>query len=146
MAESTYESKVTSAACDAHTMYGVLGNFENLERVKDLIPKDKVQEMEVSTDTIRIKVDGLGQKITIRIVDRIEDDTIKMTADNSPIPLTFWIQLKQVSPADTRIRLTLRTEIPFMFRLMVEGKLQKGLDDAADMLAKFPYQMWNVQQ
>lgn len=142
MSEQKYESKICSIPNDAHTVYSVLGNLRNLERVKDMIPKDKVQEIEIMDDAIRMKVDGLGQKFTIRIVDRIEDDTLKFGFDNLPVSLNFWIQLKQVTPQDTRIRLTLKADIPFMFRMMIEKKLQQGLDQAAEMLTQFPYSQW----
>ena len=142
MSEQKYESKICSIPCDAHTVYSVLGNLRNLERVRDLIPKDKVQEMEIMDDAIRMKVDGLGQKFTIRIVDRIDDDTLKFGFDNLPMSLNFWIQLKQVTDLDTRIRLTLKADIPFMFRIMLEKKLQQGLDQAAEMLTQFPYSQW----
>ena len=142
MSEQKYESKICSIPNDAHTVYSVLGNLRNLERVKDMIPKDKVQEIEIMDDAIRMKVDGLGQKFTIRIVDRIEDDTLKFGFDNLPMDLNFWIQLKQVHPLDTRIRLTLKADIPFMFRMMLEKKLQQGLDQAAEMLTQFPYSQW----
>ena len=142
MSESKYESKITSAACPAQQIYRVLSNMESLEKVKDLIPKDKIQEMEIEPDRVRIKVDGLAQKITIVIVDRIENDTIKFGAEGIPMDANFWIQLKEVSPTDTRIKLTVKADIPFMFKFMVEKKLQQGLDQAADMLAQFPYTMW----
>jgi hypothetical protein len=29
-----------------------------------------------------------------------------------------------------------------MFKMMLDKKLQQGLDQAADMLAQFPYAMW----
>ena len=142
MSESKYESKITSAPCSAQQIYRVLSDLSNIDRVKDLIPKDKIQEMEVEPDRIRMKVDGLGQKITIAIVDRIENDTIKFGAEGIPMDANFWIQLKEVSPADTRIRLTLKADIPMMFKLMLKNKLQEGLDQAADMLAQFPYAQW----
>ncbi|MBR4264141.1 MAG: hypothetical protein IKQ48_06155, partial [Paludibacteraceae bacterium] len=63
MSESKYESKITSSSCPAAQIYNVLGNLSNLERVRDLIPQDKIQEMEIQPDYVRIKVDGLGQKI-----------------------------------------------------------------------------------
>jgi carbon monoxide dehydrogenase subunit G len=142
MAESKYESKITSAPCSAAQIYRVLSNLQNLERVKDLIPKDKIQEIEIEPDRVRMKVDGLAQKITIAIVDRIENDTVKFGAEGIPMDANFWIQMKEVSPTDTRLKLTIKADIPFMFKFMIEKKLQTGLDQAADMLAKFPYQMW----
>lgn len=142
MAESKYESKITSAPCSAQQIYRVLSNMENLERVREFIPQDKVQEMEIEPDRVRMKVDGLGQKITIAIVDRLENDTIKFGAEGIPMQANFWIQLKEVSPADTRIKLTVKADIPMMFKFMVDKKLKTGLDQAADMLAQFPYSQW----
>ncbi len=143
MSESKYESKITSAACSAAQVYRVLSNMENLNRVKDMIPKDKIQEMEIEPDRVRLKVDGLAQKITIAIVDRIENDTIKFGAEGIPMQANFWIQMKEVSPVDTRLKLTIKADIPFMFKMMIEKKLQTGLDQAAEMLAQFPYAQWN---
>ena len=143
MSESKYESKITSAPCSASQIYRVLSNLENLERVRQFIPQDKVQEMEISADRVRMKVDGLAQKITIAIVDRIENDTVKFGAEGIPMDANFWIQLKEVNPTDTRIKLTVKADIPFMFKMMVDKKLQQGLDQAAEMLAQFPYAQWN---
>ena len=143
MSESKYESKITSAPCSASQIYRVLSNLENLERVRQFIPQEKVQEMEISADRVRLKVDGLAQKITIAIVDRIENDTVKFGAEGIPMDANFWIQLKEVSPTDTRIKLTVKADIPFMFKMMVDKKLQQGLDQAADMLAQFPYSQWS---
>ncbi len=143
MSEVKYESKIHSAAASAEQIYKVLSNLNNLNRVKDLIPKDKVQELEISEDCVRMKVDGLGQKIAISIVDKIENDTIKFGAENIPMEMNFWIQLKEVTPNDTRIKLTLKAALPMMFKMMLDKKLQNGIDQAAEMLAKFPYTQWN---
>lgn len=137
-----YESKITSAAYPAAQIYRVLSDLKNLEKVRDLIPQDKVQEMEIDSDYVRMKVDGLGQKITIVIVDRIENDTIKFGVEGIPMDANLWIQMKEVSPTDTRLKLTIKADIPMMFRFMINKKLQQGLDQAADMLAQFPYAAW----
>ena len=86
---------------------------------------------------------ALAQKITIAIVDRIENDTVKFGAEGIPMDANFWIQLKELAPNDTRIKLTVKAEIPMMFKMMIGKKLQDGLDQAADMLAQFPYGQWN---
>ena len=142
MSETKYESKITSAPCSAQQIYRLMSNLQNLERVRDLIPKDKIQEMEIEPDRVRIKVDGLAQKITIAIVDRIENDTVKFGAEGIPMDANFWIQLKELAPNDTRIKLTVKADIPMMFKMMIGKKLQDGLDQAADMLAQFPYSQW----
>ncbi len=143
MSEQKYESKIQSIPAPVDKVYPVLSNMMNLERVRDLIPADKVQEMDLSEDAVKFKVDGLAQKVTIRIVDKIENDTIKFGLDNMPVAGNFWIQLKEVAPNDTRVKLTVKADIPVFFRMMIEKKLQQGLDDAAVMLTQFPYTNWS---
>lgn len=142
MSDTKYESKIVSSTSSAAQIYNVLSNLKNIERVKDLIPKDKIQEMEISEDQIRIKVDGLGQKLTIAIIERVENDIIKFGLEGIPMQANLWIQLKEIADSDTRIKLTIKADIPMMFKIMIGNKLQQGLDQAADMLAQFPYAAW----
>ncbi len=133
---------MTKVAASAAQIYSVFSNLKNLERVKDLIPKDKVQELEIEAESVRMKVDGLGQKITILIVDKTENEVIKYGAEGIPMEMNFWIQMKEVAPMDTRIKLTLKADIPMMFKMMLDKKIQQGIDQAAAMIAQFPYGAW----
>lgn len=139
MADIKYESKIGQIAANDATVFNVLSNLENINRFRDVIPQDKIKEMEVSRDSIRLQIDGLGQKIAIAIVEKEEHKTIKFGAENLPIPFNVWIQLKQVAELDTRIRITIKTDMPMMFKMMFDKKLQQGLDQAIDMLCQLPY-------
>ena len=134
MAEIKYESKIGQIAANDAAVFNVLSNLENINRFRDFIPQDKIQELEVAADRIRFKVDGLGQKIAIVIVEKEEYKLIKFGAENLPIPMNVWIQLKQVAELDTRIRITIKTDMPMMFKMMFDKKMQQGLDQAIDML------------
>lgn len=140
MSESKYESKITSSAASAHDIYRVMSNLTNINKVKDLIPQDKVKEIIAEEDNVRFKIDGLGPMIGIRIVDRDDDKTIKYALENIPMEGNFWVQMKEVAPGDTRLKLTIKAELPMMIKMMVGNKLQEGLDQAADMLAQMPFQ------
>ena len=142
MSECKYESAVTKVAASAAQIYSVFSNLRNLERVKDMIPQDKVQEMEIEAESVRMKVDGLGQKITILIVDNTENEVIKYGVEGIPMEMNFWIQMKEVAPMDTRIKLTLKADIPMMFKMMLDKKIQQGIDQAAAMIAQFPFAAW----
>ena len=139
MAELKYESKIGQVNANAADVFAVLTNLENLQRFAEHIPQDKVKELEITRDTIRFKVDGLAQKISIGIVDQEENKMIKYGAENIPIPLNAWIQLKQMDEMDTRMRITTKTDMPAMFRMMLDKKLQTGLDQAVDMLCNIKY-------
>ncbi len=139
MAEIKYESKIGQIAANDAAVFNVLSNLENINRFRDVIPQDKIKDMEVYSDRIRFKVDGLGQKIAIAIVEKEEYKLIKFGAESLPIPLNMWIQLKQVAEMDTRIRITIKTDMPAMFKMMFDKKMQQGLDQAIDMLCQVPY-------
>jgi uncharacterized membrane protein len=139
MAEIKYESKIGQVNANAADVFAVLTNLENLQRFADFIPQDKVKELEITRDSIRFKVEGLGPKVTIGIVDQEENKMIKYGAQNIPIPLNAWIQLKQVDELDTRMRITIKTDMPAMFRMMIDKKMQTGLDQAVDMLCNIKY-------
>lgn len=142
MAEAKYESKIGQIAEDDQIVFKVLSNLENLNHFLDQMPADKVQDLEVTPDYIRMKIGGLAQKVTIRIVDKEEFKTIKFGVENMPIAANMWIQLKHVADNDTRIRITIKADIPMMFRLMLESKLKQGLDQAVEMLCQVPYSQW----
>jgi carbon monoxide dehydrogenase subunit G len=144
MAATKYESKIGQIPYNDKVVFGVLSNLENLNRFSDLIPKDKIKELEIKPDYIRIQVEGMAQKFTIRIVEKEEWKTIKFGVENLPMDANMWIQLKQVAEQDTRIKLTIKADIPMMFRMMFEKKLQQGLDQAVDMLSQVPYDQWGV--
>ena len=143
MSATKYESKIGQILHKDQQVYAVLSNLENLNRFTEMIPKDKVKELEISSDCIRIKVEGVAQKFAIRIVEKEENKTIKFGVDNLPMDVNMWIQLKSMGEQDTRIKLTIKADIPMMFRVMFEKKLQQGLDQAVDMLCQVPYDQWD---
>ena len=55
------------------------------------------------------------------------------------VTFNVWIQLKQVAELDTRMRITIKTDMPMMFKMMFDKKIQQGLDQAIDMLCQIPY-------
>ena len=71
---NTYESHIAKVAADATAIYAVISDLRNIERVRDLIPKDKVQEMETDADFVRLKVDGLG---TVTTPEQFEEKVVE---------------------------------------------------------------------
>ncbi|MFT3751508.1 MAG: hypothetical protein QM800_01015 [Paludibacter sp.] len=57
-------------------------------------------------------------------------------SENAPVEVNVWIQLKQVAENDTRMKLTLKADLPAMIKMMVDKKLKEGINSVADLLAK----------
>ena len=76
----------------------------------------------------------------IRIIERDPFKTIKISSsDSMPVEITFWIQLLPVSAYETKLRLTLSAEMSMMIKMLVNKKLEDGINRLADMLAALPY-------
>ncbi|MEG2756344.1 MAG: polyketide cyclase, partial [Mucinivorans sp.] len=54
----------------------------------------------------------------------------------APFPFTFWIQFKELSCSQTRMRLVLDVELNTMMKMMIGGKLQQALDNIASQIAQ----------
>lgn len=137
-----YVSNIKAIGSDRQSVYDKLSDLSGLSKVGEALSghpdADKVQIEAIDRDTCAFIISGAG-RLELKVVEREPDKTIKLEAQHSPIPLTLWIQLLEAAPSDTRLRLTLRTELNFLMKKMLGSKLQDGVERMADMLAALPY-------
>ncbi len=138
MSQTTYESSVKAIPSNEEVVFRALSNLNNLEALKSRIPQDKLEDLQFDTDSVSFNVAGIG-RIGFRIIDREPNKTIKFETENSPITVNVWIQLKQLAENDTRMKLTLRADLPSMVKIMVDKKLKDGIEQIATVLAAVPY-------
>lgn len=134
----TYVSEVKTIYASSEAIFNKLSDLSNLEKVKDRIPQDKIQDLQFDRDTCSFSISPVG-KVEISIVERDEFKTIKFGSTQSPMAFNLWIQLVEVSNTDTRMRVTLKADIPFLLKPMVGSKLKDGINRIADALAMLPY-------
>ena len=112
--------------------------FPLLSRLDMLTPalQDKVEGWQADADSCSFRVKGFV--VRLRIEERIEPKHVKIIGDQGGVPIdfAFWIQLHEVDADDTRIRLVLHADLNMMMRMMIGGKIKKGLDQAVDGLAE----------
>lgn len=138
---STFESEITVIPHNIGKIFETLSDLNNLQRLKDTIPADKtaqLKSMSFDTDSCTFDVNPIG-KITLRIIEREPQKTIKFVADNSPIPLNMWIQLVSLNENETKTKITVKAELNPFIKPMVSKPLQDGLNKMAQMLAVIPY-------
>ena len=126
-----YESKQRQIFKSASQIYPFISDFSLLTPAV----ADKVEEWQATADTCSFRVKGIS--VRLRMVDKAENRHVKIQGDDGglPVDFAFWIQLHEVSEGDTRIRLVLHAELNMMMRMMLGGKMRKGLDQAVDGLA-----------
>ena len=135
---SKFESSVKQIPYPVENVYRNISDLNNLERVRDRIPEDKLQEFQFDSDSVQVSVAPVGT-IKLRIIEREENKCVKFETEQSPIPFNLWIQVLPVSDTESKMKVTVKADIPFMLKGMVSGPLQDGVEKIADALAQIPY-------
>lgn len=134
-----FESSIKQIPYAQQKVYDMLSDLSNINRVKDKIPEDKLNDLTFDSDSISINASPVGN-ITMRIIEREEPKCIKFESENSPMPFNFWIQILPTSETASKMRLTIKADIPIFLKGMVTKPLQEGIEKIADALAMIPYE------
>ena len=133
---NTYESKQKQLFVSQIEAYNKLSDLKNIEPYVSAIKQqfqDKIQDISIDSNYISLSVENIN--VVFKIIDREEYKTIKFAVDNIPLSANIWIQLKEISEMETRMKLTIKADIPFFLKPMVGDKLEKGIDEIANAIA-----------
>ena len=137
----TYESTVHRLHGTQAEAYAKLADLRNLEQIREkykqtLPPEqyEKIKNFTCDEDSCSVNVAPVGD-VTLRIVEREPNKTIKFGADRIPFAFNAWIQLKENSLGETLVRVTVKADLPFFVRKMAGDKLQYGVERIAQTIA-----------
>jgi carbon monoxide dehydrogenase subunit G len=134
-----FESSIKQIPHPQQKVYDMLSDLGNIERVKDKIPEGKLDDLTFDRDSISMSVPPVGT-VAMRIVEREEPKCIKFESVSSPMPFNFWIQILPTGDTSSKMRLTIKADIPIFLKGMVTKPLQEGIEKIADALAMIPYE------
>lgn len=133
---TTYESDIKTISSNEEVVFGILSDLNNLKRLQDNKElTEKAKDLQFDADSCSFQVDGFG-KVGFRIIEREPFKTIKFAAENTPVEVNVWVQLKKTAENETAMKLTLKAELPMMIKMMVDKKLKEGINSIAELLAK----------
>ena len=133
-----FESSIKQIPYPVENVYRNISDLSNLERVRDRIPEDKLQDFQFDSDSVQVSVAPVGT-IKFRIIEREENKCVKFETEQSPLPFNLWIQVLPVNETESKMKITVKADIPFMLKGMVSGPLQDGVEKIADALSQIPY-------
>ncbi len=135
---SKFESSIKQIPYPVEDVYRNISDLNNLERVRDRIPEDKVKDFTFDSESVSLNVAPVGD-LKLRICEREENRCVKFETEQSPLPFNVWIQILPVTETTSKMKVTVKADIPFMLKGMVSGPLQDGVEKIADALAMIPY-------
>src|ERR1035437_2790796 len=143
MSSTKYISDVKTVQQNQEIVYNYLSNFENLSKyvneglltkLTEQVPQIKISNFESDVDSCRFQIAGMGLA-EIRVIEREPHKTIIVKSSGKlPLDITFWIQLLPLSDYESKLRITLDAEMSMMIKMMVNKKLEEGINRFADML------------
>jgi len=136
---STFESSIRQIPYKQEAVFNILSNLSNIERIKDKLPKDKLEQMTFDSDSISVSVNPVGQ-IKLRIVEREAPKCIKFETADSPVPFNLWIQVVPNGDNASKMKLTIKAEFNPFIKGMVKKPLMEGLEKIADLLQVIKYE------
>lgn len=136
--ESKFESSVKQIPYPQQAVYDNISDLRNLEKVRDRVPADKVNDFSFDADTVSLNVAPVGE-LKLRICDREAPKCVKFETVQSPVPFNIWIQVLPVGETASKMKVTVKAELNPFIKNMVEKPLQEGVEKIADALAMVPY-------
>ena len=137
--ESKFESSVKQIPYPQEAVYRNISDLRNLDKVKDRVPEDKINEFSFDEDTVAINVAPVGE-LKLRICDREEPKYVKFETVQSPVPFNVWIQVLPVDEKNSKMKVTVKAELNPFIKGMVEKPLMEAVEKIADALAQVHYE------
>lgn len=134
---SKFESSIKKVAYPQENVYKMLSDLSNIEHVRDRIPEDKLKDLTFDSDSVSI-TSPMGP-VTLRVVERDEPKCVKFETEQSPVPMNLWIQMLPTSETESKLKVTIKADLPFFMAAMAKKPLEEGVEKIAEALATIPY-------
>ena len=137
---TSYESTIKTIPASQDLIFNTLADLANLDlsdTTKE-INDNYLKDLRIEGDTIFLKVDMMGE-LGLQLVEVDPNKTLKFKGLETPIEMLFWIQLKEVSSIDTRLKLTLKADIPMMIKPMASKPIKEFLEKLSTAIVNKSY-------
>ena len=135
---TTFESTIRQIDYSQQSVYNLLSDLSNIDRVKDRLPAEKLNGLTFDPDSIAITT-PMGA-VKLHIIEREEPKCIKFETAESPLPFNFWIQILPMDEQRSKMKLTIKADLNPFIKGMVSKPLKEGIEKIADALQAIKYE------
>ena len=138
MGKTRFESSVKQIPYPQQAVYDMLSNLENISKVMDRVPADKIKDISFDRDHVSMSVDPVGA-IKLAVCEREEPKCIKFQTEKSPVPFYVWIQMLPVTDTTSKMKITAEADLNPFIKSLVQKPLQDGVEQIANGLSQIQY-------
>ncbi len=131
--EVKIESKIGRLRNDEERIYAFISDCNNFQQ---FVVNDKIKDWQSDSEACDFSVDGIGH-LAFRIVEKNPNNLVKFSIESTQAENVFlWVQLKNVTVGDTRVKLTAKLNVNPMMKMFISKPLKEGLDKVVDTLER----------
>jgi hypothetical protein len=132
-----YQSEIKTISSSEEVVFGILSDLNNLEKLKNKdIASGKLKVLECNADSCLLELEHIG-KIGFRIVEKEAYETIKFESFQLAVQVNAWIHLERIAENETKMELTLVANLPALLKMMLNKKLERGINMLADFFESY---------
>jgi len=131
---TTFESRATRINRKPEELYELFSDLNNIEKFKDKIPEDKINDLKYTTDSFSVSVSPIG-RVGFKIVDRQPYENIRFVTENAPVDLHFSLCMQPYLEKETEFRVIAEADLNPFLKPMISKPLQDAVDKMADMFS-----------
>lgn len=120
------ESRIGHIYARPERVYPLISDFSRI--TSTMLPaNDKIKDVESTADSCVFTIDKVG-KFGLRIVERKENELLKIESSEGVLKLKLWIQFKEFRGTDSAIKVTLDADVNPLMSMMVKKPLTEFVE------------------
>ena len=131
------ESKTGIVKGSQEKVFTYLSDFRNFS---GLLPKERLNDLEISREKIRFGLQGLGT-VGLMIRDKMPYSLMTITAtEDSSADFTFNVHIHEAGSNQSEVKLNLEARLNLFLEMMAKAPLQQFVDMIVDKLTLVEFQ------
>ncbi|MBN2812713.1 MAG: hypothetical protein JXQ80_01480 [Bacteroidales bacterium] len=130
------QSKTGKVKAKQEVVFAYVSDFRNFGH---LLPADRLHDIEITGETLRFAVDGLGT-VGLRMAEKHPNERVVVKAiEGTAADFTFVIDLTMAEPHVTTVNIYLDVNLNMFLEMMARTPLQQFIDLMVDKLENVPF-------
>ena len=138
-----YESKIKVVKASPEDIYAIMTDLSQVNGILPANVSNMIKDTQVSADECSFNIDKIG-RVALMITERQPSSLVKYALSAAmSLGINVFLQIKEApqpsAEPESRIKVSLTADIPFMLKPLIGGKLQEVVDRVAETIAVKSY-------
>lgn len=133
----TIESKSAIARGSQKAVFDFIADFRNFS---GLLPQERLNDLEISRETIRFSLPGLGKVGLVIREKKPYSELIISATEDSTADFNFSIFIRESGTDRSEVKMNLQANLNMFLEMVAKGPLQQFVDLVVDKLGEVEFQ------